>query len=352
MPEDRLAALAPHGEGLPRVNVVATLPGGPPRPLLHFNGHYDVVPAGDGWSVDPYGAEIREGRIYGRGVSDMKGGIAAQVYAVEALRRAGFRLRGTVEQGFVPDEESTGNRNAGMGFLVEQGYIHPQRTDYVVITEPLEVDNICLGHRGTIQGAFETIGRQAHGAMPERGVNAIEKMALAIAAIERELKPQLREPPQRPARDPGERLRIQHHDRHDQRRHQHQHRGRPLPRQLRSAAGGGRDGGRGAGRAAGDLRPAGGGGPGLPLSLRGALRHRPGLGRRGHPRGGRLRRRGARGAGPGAGDRLQPRHRRPALRGSTTPGCASASSTGRARSARPTWSTSRWRWPTCAPPPR
>jgi len=192
VPEDRLAALAPHGEGLPRVNVVATLPGGPPRPLLHFNGHYDVVPAGDGWSVDPYGAEIREGRIYGRGVSDMKGGIAAQIYAVEALRRAGFLLRGTVEHGFVPDEESTGNRNAGMGFLVEQGYIHPQRTDYVVITEPLEVDNICLGHRGTIQGSFETIGRQAHGAMPERGINAIEKMALAIAAIERDLKPQLR----------------------------------------------------------------------------------------------------------------------------------------------------------------
>ena len=105
VPEDRLAALAPHGEGLPRVNVVATLPGCPPRPLLHFNGHYDVVPAGDGWSVDPYGAEIREGRIYGRGVSDMKGGIAAQVYAVEALRRAGFVLRGTVEHGFVPDRE-------------------------------------------------------------------------------------------------------------------------------------------------------------------------------------------------------------------------------------------------------
>src|SRR5262249_44329533 len=71
--------------------------------------------------------------------------------------------------------------------------IAADRTDYVVITEPLEVDNVCLGHRGTIQGAFETIGRQAHGAMPERGVNAIEKMALALAAIERDLKPRLRE---------------------------------------------------------------------------------------------------------------------------------------------------------------
>ncbi len=193
VPTEQLEILAPHGEGLPRVNVVAALPGLAARPLLHFNGHYDVVPAGDGWTVDPYGALIRDGRIYGRGVSDMKGGIAAQIYAIEALRRTGFVLKGTVEHSFVPDEESTGNRNAGMGFLVEQGYVGPERTDYVVITEPLEVDNICLGHRGTIQGAFKTFGRQVHGAMPERGVNAIEKMALALAAIEHELKPRLRE---------------------------------------------------------------------------------------------------------------------------------------------------------------
>ncbi|MDB5075774.1 MAG: ArgE/DapE family deacylase, partial [Chloroflexi bacterium] len=193
VPVEELDVLAPHGKGLPRVNVVARLPGLAARPVLHFNGHYDVVPAGDGWSVDPYGGEIRDGRIYGRGVSDMKGGIAAQIYAVEALRRAGISLHGTVEHSLVPDEESTGNRNAGMGFLIENGYIHADRTDYVVITEPLEVDNICLGHRGTIQGSFETTGRQAHGAMPERGVNAIEKMALALAAIERELKPRLRE---------------------------------------------------------------------------------------------------------------------------------------------------------------
>jgi succinyl-diaminopimelate desuccinylase len=192
VPAEELSILAPHGEGLPRVNVVATLPGGPARPVLHFNGHYDVVPAGDGWSTDPFGGEVRAGRIYGRGVSDMKGGIAAQVYAVEALRRAGFRLRGTIEHSFVADEETTGNRNGGMGFLVEQGYLSRDRVDYVVITEPLEVGNICLGHRGAIQGAFETIGRAAHGAMPERGVNAIEKMALALATIERELKPKLR----------------------------------------------------------------------------------------------------------------------------------------------------------------
>ncbi len=123
VPEEQLALLAPHGEGLPRVNVLARLPGAEPRPVLHFNGHMDVVPAGDGWSVDPFEGVIRDGRMYGRGVSDMKGGIAAQVYAIETLRRAGFALKGSVEHSLVTDEESTGNRNAGMGFLVEQGYI-------------------------------------------------------------------------------------------------------------------------------------------------------------------------------------------------------------------------------------
>ncbi len=193
VPADQLDTLAPHGEGLPRVNVTARLGGKRARPVLHFNGHYDVVPAGSGWTVAPFLGMIQAGRIFGRGVSDMKGGIAAQVYAVEALRRAGFTLSGTIEHSLVPDEESTGNRNAGMGYLVEQGIMHPDRVDYVVITEPLEVHNVCLGHRGTIQGAFETIGRQAHGAMPERGINAIEKMALALAAIEHDLKPRLRE---------------------------------------------------------------------------------------------------------------------------------------------------------------
>jgi succinyl-diaminopimelate desuccinylase len=193
VPAADLADLAPHGEGLPRVSVIGTLRAQEPRPLLHFNGHYDVVPAGSGWSVEPFSGTIVSGRIVGRGVSDMKGGIAAQIFAVEAIRRAGLSLRGAIQHSFVPDEESTGNRNAGMGYLVEQGYIRADSTDYVVITEPLEVDNICLGHRGTIQGSFETIGRQAHGAMPERGINAIEKMAIAIAAIERDLKPRLRE---------------------------------------------------------------------------------------------------------------------------------------------------------------
>ncbi|HLI87474.1 MAG TPA: ArgE/DapE family deacylase [Ktedonobacteraceae bacterium] len=190
---EEVAALAPHGQGLPRTNVIGRLPGLQAAPVLHFNGHMDVVPVGPGWSGDPFGAQIRDGRIFGRGVSDMKGGLAAQIYAVEAVRRAGLRLRGTVEQSGVVDEETTGNRNAGMGLLVERGYIAAGHTDYVVITEPLNVDNICLGHRGALWGEITALGRPSHGSTPERGVNAIEHMADFIHTVTTTLRPRLQQ---------------------------------------------------------------------------------------------------------------------------------------------------------------
>src|SRR5215831_4977395 len=188
-----VAELAPYGAGLPRTNVIGRLHGPQLAPVLHFNGHMDVVPVGPGWSCDPFGGEVRDGRIYGRGAADMKGGIAAQIYAVEALRRAGLQVQGTIEQSGVVDEESTGNRNAGMGLLVERGYISPGRTDYVVIAEPLNVNNICLGHRGAIWGEITTFGRQSHGSTPERGVNAVEHMADFISEAICELRPHLQQ---------------------------------------------------------------------------------------------------------------------------------------------------------------
>lgn len=188
-----VAELAPFGDGLPRVNVIGRLHGSHLSPVLHFNGHMDVVPVGPGWSCDPFGGEIHDGRIFGRGASDMKGGIAAQIYAVEAIRRAGLQVQGTIEQSGVVDEESTGNRNAGMGLLVEQGYITSGRTDYVVITEPLNVNNICLGHRGAIWGEITTFGRQSHGSTPQLGVNAIEHIADFIAEVIHELRPRLQQ---------------------------------------------------------------------------------------------------------------------------------------------------------------
>ena len=81
-----------HTARHPRVNVVGAWRGQADHPLVHLNGHFDVVPAGDGWTLDPFGGIVRDGRVYGRGSCDMKAGIAAAVYAAAAIRRAGVTL--------------------------------------------------------------------------------------------------------------------------------------------------------------------------------------------------------------------------------------------------------------------
>src|SRR5919199_5726386 len=88
--------MAEHTERAPRINLLGPLANAEPR--LHFNGHFDVVPAGDDWSVDPFGAAISGRKLFGRGTADQKAGLAASLFAVEAIRRCGLRLAGTVEQ--------------------------------------------------------------------------------------------------------------------------------------------------------------------------------------------------------------------------------------------------------------
>lgn len=173
----------------PRVNVIGRMRGQRAKPTLHFNGHLDVVPPGEGWTVDPFAAVVRDGRIYGRGVTDQKAGIAASMFAIEAIRRAGVRLAGSVEQSATVDEESGGF--AGVAYLAANGHFRREAIDYVVITEPLDYDRICLGHRGVYWFEVLTRGRIAHGSMPFLGASAIDRMARFIASIEHELKPKL-----------------------------------------------------------------------------------------------------------------------------------------------------------------
>src|SRR5688572_2524328 len=97
-----------HTRQHPRINVLGRRRGHSDRPLIHLNGHYDVVPAGGGWTTDPFGGVVRDGRIYGRGACDMKSGLAAAVYAAEAIRRADIPLAGSIEISGTPDEESGG----------------------------------------------------------------------------------------------------------------------------------------------------------------------------------------------------------------------------------------------------
>jgi len=179
---------AEHTARHPRINVVGTRRGGP-GPVVHLNGHIDVVPAGDGWTVDPFGGLVKEGKIFGRGVCDMKAGIAAAVFAVEAIARAGVALPGTVEISGTADEESGGF--AGVAYLAETGRIRKGRTDFVIIPEPLNVDRICVGHRGVYWFEVTARGRIGHGSMPFLGVSAIDGMGRLLQAVRERLMPAL-----------------------------------------------------------------------------------------------------------------------------------------------------------------
>jgi succinyl-diaminopimelate desuccinylase len=187
VPEADLATLAPHAGGLPRPNLLATLENRA-GPTIHLNGHYDVVPVGNDWTTDPFAAELRDGWIYGRGAADMKSGLAAQVIAVEALKRVDWA--GRIVQSAVPDEETVGVRNAGMGWLVEQGLIE---ADALIITEPFGPDGVGIGHKGAIWGEITLHGKQAHGSSPRLGVNAVEAMARYLTRIDADLRPLLEE---------------------------------------------------------------------------------------------------------------------------------------------------------------
>jgi succinyl-diaminopimelate desuccinylase len=139
--------------------------------------------------MDPFAGEVREGRIYGRGACDMKGGLAASIIAVEALLDSQPDLPGVIELSGTVDEESGGY--GGVHYLAERGWFTPPRVDHVIIPEPLNVDRICIGHRGVWWAEIETYGRMAHGSMPFLGDCAVRHMHALVERFERELYPKL-----------------------------------------------------------------------------------------------------------------------------------------------------------------
>lgn len=173
----------------PRINVIGRREGKAAGPSVHFNGHIDVVEAGAGWTRDPFGAAVENGRIYGRGACDMKGGLAASIIAVEALIHAAGGYCGALEVSGTVDEESGGF--GGVAYLAERGYFSKPRIDHVIIPEPLNVDRVCIGHRGVWWAEIETHGRIAHGSMPFLGDSAIRHMGAVLARLERDVFPAL-----------------------------------------------------------------------------------------------------------------------------------------------------------------
>jgi succinyl-diaminopimelate desuccinylase len=176
-------------ERWPRLNVIARRESGLPGPCVHFNGHIDVVQTGAGWTVDPFAGTVREGKLFGRGACDMKGGLAAAIVAVEALIDSGAPFPGALEISGTVDEESGGY--GGVHYLAERGFFSPPRVDHVIIPEPLNVDRVCIGHRGVWWAEIETHGRMAHGSMPFLGDCAVRHMNAVLECFESELYPRL-----------------------------------------------------------------------------------------------------------------------------------------------------------------
>ncbi|MBP1633640.1 MAG: acetylornithine deacetylase [Acidobacteria bacterium] len=168
-------------EGQPgRPSVLATLRGTGGGRSLMLNGHEDTV--GVEGMADPFSAEIRDGRMYGRGAHDMKGSLAASAGAVKALVDAGVRLGGDLVLAFVADEE--------YGSLGTTEVIARRRVHGAIVTEPTDLA-ICLAHKGYAWIEVETHGRAAHGSRYEEGVDANLRMGRYLARLE-ELERSLR----------------------------------------------------------------------------------------------------------------------------------------------------------------
>jgi succinyl-diaminopimelate desuccinylase len=165
--------LSPKG----RWNLIAEKRWGRGGRTFIFNGHLDVVPAGDPsqWKYPPFQGKLFKGRIYGRGASDMKSGIASFIHALSMIDRSKIHLnQGAVILHLVSDEESHGLQ--GMGFLTQRGGI---QGDAALVGEPTDLHPV-IAHKGALWLRISTFGKSAHSAKPHLGVNAIEKMMKLI----------------------------------------------------------------------------------------------------------------------------------------------------------------------------
>jgi acetylornithine deacetylase/succinyl-diaminopimelate desuccinylase family protein len=168
--------------------IVARLPGAGEGRSLAFNAHVDVVPVGDpsSWSQDPFGGAVVDGRLYGRGATDMKGGLAAALWAAKVALEQGLRPRGDIVFHVVSDEEVVGN---GTREIVERA----PACDVTLSLEPTEL-RLCAAEGGLVHFRIEVEGMEAHastrylslhaGGRQGGGVNAIEKTIKLIGALQ------------------------------------------------------------------------------------------------------------------------------------------------------------------------
>ena len=145
-------------------------------PTVALNAHGDVVPPGEGWSSDPYGAEIRDGVMYGRGVAVSKSDFATYAFALRALIESKAALKGTVELHLTYDEEAGGE--IGPKWLLDQGISKP---DYAVSAS--FAYSVVTGHNGCLHLEVQVDGKSAHAARPDTGHDALEAATGILAAL-------------------------------------------------------------------------------------------------------------------------------------------------------------------------
>jgi succinyl-diaminopimelate desuccinylase len=181
-------ALAPYGASVTevepaegRLSLLAGIahPDGPGRrPTLIVNGHLDVVPVqAELWSRPPFDPVVADGRLYGRGSTDMKGGIASAICALGALARSGRKPACDVVFHLVADEERGGA--LGTRVLLERGLI---KGDACLVPEPTSM-SVCVAERGLLVADVIIRGRPGHGSRPREGVSAIEHAASVVLAL-------------------------------------------------------------------------------------------------------------------------------------------------------------------------
>jgi acetylornithine deacetylase/succinyl-diaminopimelate desuccinylase len=165
-----------------RCNVLAYLRGDGSGRTLMLNGHTDTVPPYN-MTVDPFGAEVVNGEIFGRGAVDMKGALASMLVSMLAIKRSGRRLRGNVIfSGVIGEEE----KSEGTEYIVKSGL----KADGAIVGEPSNYE-YAIGHRGLEWLEIIIKGKAAHGGVPNLGINAIEKAAVLIERIKKNLYPKL-----------------------------------------------------------------------------------------------------------------------------------------------------------------
>jgi acetylornithine deacetylase/succinyl-diaminopimelate desuccinylase-like protein len=172
-------ALHEPGEGV--VNLVARVTGDGPGRRLVLNGHLDTYPVNEAlpWTVDPLGGLVRDGRLYGRGAADMKGGIAASMTALAVLAAHRNLWRGEAVLALAGDEESMGQ--LGTQWLIDN--VECARGDAVIIGDAGSPAVLRFGEKGFLWIELDAVGKPAHGAHVHLGVNAIDRLRTALDAL-------------------------------------------------------------------------------------------------------------------------------------------------------------------------